>query len=300
MRYFDYSMLDTLAAVGAERSFEGAAQALGVTQSAVSQKIKLLETRLGAILVIRGRPCKLTPLGTRLCNHLKQVDILEFDLKEALSLGERDDANGHSRRFRVAINHDSLISWFPEVISRASKELDIRFEIIPNDQDHTANHLKNGEAIAAVSSESRVMHGFRRMALGNLSYTAVASSEFLETWLSSDCTVKKLSRAPCLVYNQMDMRLRHWCLEAFGDQPVLDAHAIPSFPCYRRACLDGVGWGLFPRTAILDELGAGQLAEIRPGVESKTKIYWHCSYMESETLAVLSKIVRAVARTNMR
>ena len=86
MRYFDYSMLDTLAAVGAERSFEGAAQALGVTQSAVSQKIKLLETRLGAILVIRGRPCKLTPLGTRLCNHLKQVDILEFDRQGAVAL----------------------------------------------------------------------------------------------------------------------------------------------------------------------------------------------------------------------
>ena len=56
----DYPSLFALAAVVKEGSFERAARALHVTPSAVSQRIRLLEERLGCALVVRGQPCQAT------------------------------------------------------------------------------------------------------------------------------------------------------------------------------------------------------------------------------------------------
>lgn len=48
-------------AVIEETSFERAAKRLSVTPSAISQRIKQLEERVGQLLVVRQSPCKPTP-----------------------------------------------------------------------------------------------------------------------------------------------------------------------------------------------------------------------------------------------
>ena len=58
----DYASLGALAAVVREGSFEKAAAALGVTPSAVSQRVKALEERVGSVLVGRSQPCLFTPM----------------------------------------------------------------------------------------------------------------------------------------------------------------------------------------------------------------------------------------------
>lgn len=60
---FDYAHLEALLAVEREGSFEGAVRALGVTSSAVSQRIRLLEERIGAIVINRQSPIKPTVFG---------------------------------------------------------------------------------------------------------------------------------------------------------------------------------------------------------------------------------------------
>ena len=60
----DYAGLEALSAVVREGSFERAAHKLHITPSAVSQRIKLLEERVGQALVLRGQPTLLTsPAG---------------------------------------------------------------------------------------------------------------------------------------------------------------------------------------------------------------------------------------------
>src|SRR3712207_7302741 len=80
----DYALLSALAAVVRTGSFEAAARHLNVTPSAVSQRIKLLEERIGAILVGRGQPCVATEAGRRLCQHVEQVALLESSLRQSL------------------------------------------------------------------------------------------------------------------------------------------------------------------------------------------------------------------------
>ena len=80
----DYPALAALAAVIREGSFERAALALHVTPSAVSQRIRLLEERVGCALVVRGQPCQATDTGRRLCQHVDRVRLLEQELQGAL------------------------------------------------------------------------------------------------------------------------------------------------------------------------------------------------------------------------
>lgn len=58
-------------------SFEAAAAALGVTPSAISQRIKGLEERMGEVLIHRGPPARGTAMGLRLMQHLDQGVVLE-------------------------------------------------------------------------------------------------------------------------------------------------------------------------------------------------------------------------------
>ncbi|SPZ33728.1 chromosome replication initiation inhibitor protein [Agrobacterium tumefaciens] len=60
----DYPAMRAVALVAQTGSFEKAAQVLCVTPSAVSQRIKQLEERLGVVLIVRGNPCVATEKGS--------------------------------------------------------------------------------------------------------------------------------------------------------------------------------------------------------------------------------------------
>ncbi len=62
----DYPLLEAVAAVLQTGSFDKAAGMLGLTASAVSQRVKLLEERMGTALVVRGQPCTATKAGARI------------------------------------------------------------------------------------------------------------------------------------------------------------------------------------------------------------------------------------------
>ena len=80
----DYPALAALAAVLRHGSFDAAARALSVTPSAISQRIKALEDRLGAPLVLRGTPCTGTATGLRLARHMEDLGLLEAQLAQDL------------------------------------------------------------------------------------------------------------------------------------------------------------------------------------------------------------------------
>ena len=73
----DSRQLAAFAAVLREGSFEAAARSLHVTPSAVSQRIKALEERLGRVLIRRASPCVATEAGESLQRHAQQLQLLE-------------------------------------------------------------------------------------------------------------------------------------------------------------------------------------------------------------------------------
>ncbi|HBC33238.1 MAG TPA: ArgP/LysG family DNA-binding transcriptional regulator, partial [Marinobacter adhaerens] len=73
----DYKLLEALATVIECGGFERAGLALGLSQSAISQRIRTLEIRLGQPVLVRSPALKATPAGQRLLNHVQQVQLLE-------------------------------------------------------------------------------------------------------------------------------------------------------------------------------------------------------------------------------
>lgn len=147
---FDPDQLATLAAVVAGGTFDAAAQTLRLTPSAVSQRVRALEREAGQVLVLRTRPCRATPAGEVLVRLAGQVAALDADARDAV--GGR---GGPARRLPVAVNADSLATWFVAVLTGLSA--DVTVDVHREDQDRTAQLLRDGTVMAAVTGDGRAV-----------------------------------------------------------------------------------------------------------------------------------------------
>ncbi len=69
----EHAELSVFHAIVEQGGFRKAASALHLTQSAVSQSLKNLETKLDSQLIIRGRPLELTNSGRRMMLHANKM-----------------------------------------------------------------------------------------------------------------------------------------------------------------------------------------------------------------------------------
>ena len=294
MAGIDYESLAALSAVAREGGFEAAAKSLGVTQSAVSQRVKHLEDKFGVALIIRGRPSTPTPTGNRLIEHFEQVSLLQSELKE--DLGEVAGSEGIPHpTVRVSVNNDSLATWFPRVVKRAKVELGLRLDISIDDQEFTEERLKTGEATSVISSHEVALPGFRSTLLGVLEYVAVAAPELYEMWFEKGVSRASVKGTDCLVWDRKDTIHNQWMKLVFGVDVPITAHSVPSFNGYLACCLNGTGWGLAPAEAARPHLESGALIDLSPGTLVRVPLYWHSSNRESATLSALEEIVTEVA-----
>ena len=296
--HFEYPLLEALAAVVREGTFEAAARSLSITQSAVSQRVKLLEERVGAVLVVRGRPCIATEYGQQLCRHLDQVQLMEQDLRRNLASIENASSEAPAL-IRVAVNRDSLATWFPEVIQYAGSKLNLHFDIIPDDQEHTADRLRSGEALAAITAEAEPLQGCRRFPLGAIEYLAVATETFKAETFNGDLSIESLSRATCLIFDRKDTLPQQWITNAFGRSARMAGHWLPSFSGYLTCCLASVGWGMMPRFSIERHLKDGSLVELMPGTSVIVPLYWQSMTPSSGIMKALSAAVAHIAQKHL-
>src|SRR5690606_6425744 len=143
----DHAQLRALAAVIREGSFERAALSLNVTSSAVSQRIKALEDRVGKLLIKRTIPTEATPEGQVLVQLAEQTALLERDAFERIGIS---DAELPRASIAVAVNHDSMETWFPEAALAFAQVSSTTLDLHTEDQDHTAALLRQGPVLGAV------------------------------------------------------------------------------------------------------------------------------------------------------
>ena len=287
---FTYDLLNALSAVVKEGTFEGAAKYLNITQSAVSQRIKQLEENMGAVLILRERPCRPTEFGSHLCQHIERVHLLEHDLLLSLQNDVKDRTN-NLVPIRIAVNADSLATWFSPVITRAIKEANILLDIVVDDQENTAERLRSGEALAAVTVGQKSLNGFKKTPIGILEYVTVCSPSFYEMYFSSGLYPTAVSNAPCLTYDRKDLLPKIWVSSVFGMQISLNPIWIPSFSGYLNCCRSGAGWGLMPRKTVQEHISNGSLVELKPKTEIEVPLFWQHSINTGQTMVALTEII---------
>lgn len=286
----DGPQLAALAAVVDEGTFDAAARLLHVTPSAVSQRIKALEQRMGQVLVTRSRPCRATAAGSVLVRLAGQVALLE---QESLREVRGADGGPAAVRLPVAVNADSMSTWFPAALVGLPSAVlvDLRRE----DQDHSAELLRDGSVMAAVTADQRAVQGCRVRSLGAMRYLAVAAPSFRGTWFAGGFDAQGLARAPLLTFNRKDA-LQTRFLRLVSRRP-LDppVHYVPSSSAFVELVRQGLGWGMVPDVAARGLLDDGALVELAPGRHLDVPLYWQHWNLRSPTLDGLTDRVVAAA-----
>lgn len=278
MQNLDPAALDCLAALADDGSFERAAQRLSITQSAVSQRLRALESQVGQLLVVRARPLRLTEPGKVLLRFARQLQAMRADV--ARELGERMQSQA---RLPIAVNADSLATWvlpaLDELVQQGLKD-GFGLELIVDDQDFTHEWLRQGQVLGCVSTVPQALRGCRVEPLGVMRYIAVASPGFVARELGGDAADGlhrgNFARAPFLVFNRKDDIQTQWVSQAFGVRsPRLEERFVPSSEAYVRAVALGWGIGVVPELQVRERLAQGELLCVRPGIALEVALYWH-------------------------
>src|SRR3954449_1807855 len=288
---YNPAAVEALVAIVDHGTFEGAARALHVTPSAVSQRVRALEREVGQVVVRRGTPCVPTEAGAALVRLGRQTRLLDDEARAALQ--------EHVGRVEVtvAVNADSLATWFRDVLAEVAGSTDLTLHLVVEDQAYSAELLRSGEALAAVTSDPRPVQGCRSEHLGFLRYRPAATPALAERWRSGRGS--DWQRMPVVVFNAKD-DLQHDLLRDRGVTAPDVVHLVPTSADFHEAVRLGLGWGMLPEQQLLPDLAARRLVTLGGRTHRDVHLHWQRWRIDSLALATISEAVRRAASGQLR
>lgn len=268
--------LQALDAVIQTQNFAAAAKLLFITQPAVSLRIKQLETQFGQPLLIRSLPYQATPLGEKLLSLLRRSRLLEEHLLQEIN---QDTPS----RLSLALNRDSLETWFIPLVKELKLLEKINIDIISDDQEVTIDYFRKGAVSACVSSYGKALAGCQCLLLGHMDYLLVGSPSLVRRYFKAKKSlVDNLAPIPILLFDNRDrlpeQYFKHFFKISLNPQRY---HLVPSVQAYKQFAVQGYGYGLIPRLDIIDELNNGELELLCPDKPWLMPLYWHYWQLEA-------------------
>ncbi len=278
---FDYKLIEALAIVAREGGFDKAARALYITQSAVSQRVKLLEELTGQVLIARSTPPQVTSAGRKLLKHYLQVKRLEDDLMGEIG----DPVSKGVASIAVGINADSLATWFLDAIQSFLLEERVVLDIRVDDQEQTHRLLKDGDVMGCISTQEQPMQGCRIEYLGRMNYHMMAAPGFAARWFPNGLAIEEVRRAPALIFDRKD-ELHHKLLQqALAEVPAsIPTNYVPSVEKFTEIIALGLAYGMLPHQQSTPLVHTGQIINLSPDCCVSVKLYWHCWSLKSKLL----------------
>ncbi|MDO8036635.1 ArgP/LysG family DNA-binding transcriptional regulator [Janthinobacterium sp. SUN128] len=292
MGSLDYRALAVLDAVASHGSFDKAALALGITQSAVSQRIKALEDASGRLLIIRGQPAVPTGLGQRLIVHHRNVKLMEasldIDLGNSVSMPE----------IAIAIDADSLATWFPDTLSALLAPPRCQLDVRLADSDSALQMVRDGSVFGCVAAESGTAIDAAAATsvtpLGTLRYVCVATPVFAGHWFGGGFIAEAVQLAPAVV-GQHGL-LARFLAEQLSMREPFPHHTLP-VEATRRGCVqDGLAYGLMPQRLAAQALATDRLVDLMPGSTLDVPLSWHAWTLDTPFTKLLSEQIVKSAR----
>lgn len=291
---FQFDHLRTLTALVDEGTFEAAARRLHVTASAVSQRVRAMEQTAGKVLVQRTNPVLPTEAGDAVLRYARQVLLLDQDVLSALRATGQE---GGWARVPLAVNADSLSTWFLEALAELPPDLEAAFEIHRDDEEHTTALLRSGSVMAAVTSTPEAVQGCSVRGLGIMRYRAVCSPAFAERYGSGDPEL--LLDAPVVNFDRKDDLQDRFLRDLTGSPSRGPRHYIPASEDFARTVLLGFGWGVVPEHQCARDLESGRLVALSPGRPVEVRLYWQRWNLRSPLLDAVTECVRTGAAARL-
>ena len=297
MSTFDANALECLAAIVEEGGFERAALRLSITQSAVSQRLRSLEVKVGTVLIVRSRPLKPTSAGRLLLKHALQMRLLRADLErdlKDLAPGAAGTA-GDEERISIAVNADSIATWAVPALSGLARQ-GLGLEIITDDQDFTIEWLREGRVLGCVTTVKQALRSCRLVPLGAMRYVAVAQADYAAAHCPQGLSPHNFRALPFVAFNRKDDLQCEFVGRVLKLQQVaLRQLYVPSSEGQVHAVLDGWGVSVVPELLVREHLRDGRLVDIAPGHALPVELYWHCWNLDSVVLDALSSALTSAA-----
>nr|WSX48773.1 LysR family transcriptional regulator ArgP [Streptomyces sp. NBC_00974] len=289
----------TLLAVIDGGTFDAAAAALHVTPSAVSQRVKALEQRTGRVLLMRTKPVRATESGEVVVRFARQLVRLERDARAELGLAP---GPGTPVRLPIAVNADSLATWFLPALTRVPQDPPVCFELHREDEGYATALLRDGRVMAAVTSQAEAVAGCTVRALGRARYLPVASPEFAARYLTG--TVEHdLRTAPVVVFDRRDLIQDRFVGMVTGNEGARASevrHYVPTSEGFCDAAVAGLGWAMVPEAQAGPLVEAGRLVVIAPGRKLDVPLYWQQWKLDSPALSRVAAVIVAAAAGALR
>lgn len=291
MGSLDYRALAVLDAVASHGSFDKAALALGITQSAVSQRIKALEDASGRLLIIRGQPAVPTGLGQRLIVHHRNVKLMEasldIDLGNSVSMPE----------IAIAIDADSLATWFPDTLSALLAPPRCQLDVRLADSEAALQMVRDGTVfgcVAAAAGNMPEVAATSMTPLGTLRHVCVATPVFAGHWFGDGFSAEAVQLAPAVV-GQHGL-LARFLAEQLNLREAFPHHTLPVEAARRGCVLDGLAYGLMPQRLAAQALATDRLVDLLPGRTLDLPLSWHAWTLDTPFTKLLSEQIVKSAR----
>ena len=286
------AQLAALAAIADHGTFEAAARELHVTPSAISQRIRALESQVGRVVVQRTTPCRPTEDGEVLLRLARQTRLLHDEVREALAHGDRSVVS-----LPIAVNADSLATWLRPVVAEVAGWDGVALSLHVEDQAFSAGLLRSGSVLAAVTSEPTPVQGCSVERLGVLRYVPAATPEVASRHRRG--RGPDWATMPVVVFNEKDL-LQHDLLAGRGMPLPPGVHRVPTSADFLEAVRLGLGWGMLPEPQLRPLAQAGELVPLGGRLHVDVPLHWQRWRLDSPVLDRLTDAVRRAAASALR
>lgn len=286
------AQLAALVAIADHGTFEAAARHLHVTASAISQRIRALESAIGQVVVQRSTPCRPTVAGQTLLRLARQTQLLYDEAQDALDPRQRSHVD-----LPVAVNADSLATWFRDVLTDVADWPKVALRLHVDDQAWSADLLRGGDVLAAVTSDPVAVQGCSVEPLGTMRYVPAATPALVERWRKGRGV--DWAAMPVVVFNAKDA-LQREVLRVHGvtEQPL--THRVPTSADFLEAVRRGLGWGAIPEPQLAPAVTEGVLVPLTARGHVDVALHWQRWRLDSPVLARLTDDVRRAASAHLR
>ena len=279
--------LDTLLLVAEKRNFTRAAQALSLTQPAVSHHISQLEQELGVRLFVRGNgDLMLTPEGETVLRYVRRMKALEKKMAEELQ-----EAGRRLTRLRIGITHTAESSIVAEVLARYTNENPgISITIVTDNINNLYDMLENFELDLAVV-EGRSTRPELSALMLDTDYLVCVLANTHPLSRSSMITLDEIRKEKLILrLPNSETRVRfESALAAIGEsiadfQVILEVDNVATIKDLIRKNL---GISILARSACMDELRKGKLTALpieNLSMTRETNLVYHRDFAHKETL----------------